>query len=67
VREVLELAQDLGRAPARIAWVGIAIGPPLPGAELSAAVRAAIPEAGRRVLEAVSRLSAPGAQERPDA
>lgn len=54
--EVVNLAKSLDRAPARLAWVGIAIAAVRPGDGLSPPVRAAIPEAGRRVLEVVQRF-----------
>jgi hydrogenase maturation protease len=53
----VRLARSLGRAPERLAWVGIAIGAVRPGAGLSEPVRAAIPEAGRRALAAAHRLA----------
>jgi hydrogenase maturation protease len=52
----LALARSLERAPARIAWLAIAIDRPRRGAGLSEPVRDAVPAAGRRALELACRI-----------
>jgi hydrogenase maturation protease len=56
VAAVLGLAQALGRLPQRVVLIGIEAGVCEPGAELSPAARAALPELSRRVNEEVGRV-----------
>ncbi|MDE3085204.1 MAG: hydrogenase maturation protease [Acidobacteriota bacterium] len=51
---VLRLARAVGRAPGRVVLVGIVGSDFASGTEMSLAVRAAVPEAARRVLEIVA-------------
>ncbi len=59
VREALELARALGCAPKRLAIVGIEA-ERTEGLEVSAAVRAGLPEAAARVRERCRAFEAPG-------
>ncbi len=56
VRQALELARALGRGPQRVAIVGVEA-QATQGMELSAAVRAALPEAAARVRECCRALA----------
>jgi hydrogenase maturation protease len=53
VADALALANALGRLPPRVVLIGIDVGDCEPGAELSAAVQAALPELHRQVLDAI--------------
>ena len=56
VAEALALARALGRAPRRVAWVGIEAGACRPGQPSSGAVQRALPEAAAMALELASEI-----------
>jgi hydrogenase maturation protease len=58
VAEVLALAEALGRLPPRVVLLGVEAQVCGPGAGLSPAVRAALPELRRQVLEEICRPAA---------
>jgi len=66
-RRVVMLARSLDRAPARLVWIGIAIGGVRRDETLSDAVRAAIPVAGELALESARRLATIAAEASSDA
>jgi hydrogenase maturation protease len=66
-RRAVALARALGRAPRRLVWIAVAIDSARPGRDLSPAVRAAIPEAGRLALDEARRIAVSDAEGSADA